>query len=363
MADRRMRPHLNDRHMISERTARTLRTQANPLHIYRERDSRFAARRYTADFILHPDIEHSEEDEEETADILEAPESSRGGAALYDAYTSLRPSSTRLTSLDPVDRLRSTVTSPRPPSPPTPLIGGDTVGLPPPPPLSSVYLAPHGPSSLTRQRTLRRPATRTRAMDFNDFTSRRRSIVRQNGEVSEPVRAEDSADGTWRFSSPPERAGSSDAPSPSAHRLGRRFFPFTAWSDPHLRINPDNDGWTVGPGESSGSGHQSSSQLWHQFTGRPFAGERSPTTIPRLRRGGQPALESILPLRGYTSLGSLTPQSDDPSRSMDDRTPSRASSSTAPGRLHNSEMDALDEASRQLLTPRSISPAGEAFHL
>ena len=121
MADRRTRPHPSARRMISERTAKTLKTQASPSHIYRERSGRHAARRYTADFILHPDIEHSEEDEDETADLLEASESSRGGAALYDAYASLRPSSTRLIPLDTADRLRSTVTSPRPPSPPTPV--------------------------------------------------------------------------------------------------------------------------------------------------------------------------------------------------------------------------------------------------
>lgn len=359
MADRRTRPHSTDRRMISDRTARTLRTQASALHTYRDR--RFAARRYTADFILHPDNERSEDDEDEAADILEASESSRGAPALYDAYAAFRPSSTRFLPVDSADRLRTTVTSPRPPTPPTPLIGGDATSLPPPHPPSStpLYLAPSGPSSaLTRQRTLRRLA-RSRGADFNDFTSRRRSIVRQHTEASDPIRAEDSADGTWRFSSLLERPSPSDTPSSSTHRLGRRFFPLASWSDPHLRIEPDTDNWTPDTGEPSNPGQQSSSQLWHQFTGRPFTGDRSPVPIPQPRRGAQTGTESTFARYSYPPIGSSTPLPDDALGSTEDRTSSRASSAAAPNRLHNLEMEALDEASRQLLTPRSISPAQE----
>ncbi|KIP08354.1 hypothetical protein PHLGIDRAFT_127086 [Phlebiopsis gigantea 11061_1 CR5-6] len=363
VADRRTRPRANDRRMISDRTAKALRSQTHQLPIYTHR---LTSRRYTADFILHPDIEHSEE-EEESAELRETIESSRPASALYEAYAPFHSFSSR-SFLDSTDRLRSTVTSPRPTSPSTPFIGGDLTGIPPPPPLS--YIAPAGPSSLGRRRTIRRPG-RSTTMDFDDFTSRRRSIVRQHVETSEPVRAEDSADGTWRFSSSLGRPSPSEPASSSTYRLSRRSLPLSSWSDPHLRIDPDNDDViesTATDGapdaeEPSGTGHQSSSQLWHRLTGRPYTDDRSGTVVPRLRRGGQPAPESMFPRYASLVTESSTPRLDGPAGATEDRVPSRASSSTSASRIHSSEMDALDEVSRQLLTPRSISPAEDAFRM
>ena len=350
--------------MISERTAKALRSQTHQVPIY---TNRLASRRYTADFILHPDIEHSEDDDD-ASEQREVAESSRPASALYEAYAPFHAFASRSLPADSADRLRSTVTSPRPASPLTPLIASDLTGIPPPP--SSVYIAPAGPSSLNRRRTIRRPG-RSPTMDFNDFTSRRRSIVRQHVETSEPVRAEDSTDGTWRFSSTLDRLGPSEVASSSTHRFSRRSFPLSPWSDPHLRIDPDSDGVrqsTAADGiadteEPSATGHQSSSQLWHRLTGRPYTDDRSGSVAPRLRRGGQPAPESIFPRNASPATESSTHRLDGPSGATEDHVPSRASSSTSAGRIHSSEMDALDEVSRQLLTPRSISPAEEAFHM
>lgn len=269
--------------------------------------------------------------------------------------------------------LRESVTSPRPLSPPTPVLGGES--LPPSLPLPSVYLAPTGPTALSRQRSVRRPA-RSRTMDFNDFTTRRRSIVRHTAETSEPVRAEDSTDGTWRFSSLLDRPTPSDSSaSSSTHRLGRRFYPLTSWSDPHLRIDPESDTLRYpealtalegsGSGESSGSNHQSSGRLWYAFTRHPSASTSDGTTLPRLRRGGLQAPESLYSRYGSPTTDSIAPLPDGPSGGSQDHPLSRSpatGSGTVP-RVQNSEMDALDEVSRQLLTPRSISPPDEVFHI
>ena len=316
--------------------------------------------------------------------MLEAAESSRAGPAIYDALSSFRPPTTRslLADTAQASMLRETVTSPRPMSPPASVLEAAANSIP------AFYLTSPGPSSsLSRARTVRRP-TRTapaRTNDFNDFTSRRRSIVRANAESSESVRAEDSADGTWRFSLL-ERAGSShDGPSTSASRLGRRFSPLTAWSDPHLRIEPDRDPYMVFPheddrgdaGEPSGSGsaHQSSSQLWYSLTGRTSpSSDRSIAPVPRLRRGGLRAPESMLSRLTSPSTEASSPRAVSPLRPLppisagaygpEDPGTSRISSSGSSGssRVQN-EMDALDEASRQLLTPRSISPAGDVYHI
>jgi hypothetical protein len=368
MAERRTRPHVDDRRLISERTAKTLRMQASALHIYRGRTHhRFINPRYTADFLLEHEDDRSEEEAEE-AELLDAGISSGGGAALYDAYLPFRPPPTRSYLADAVPFTRQTVTSPRPVSPPPPILPRDSIftSLP-------SLLGPSTSTSLSRQRAARRPL-RSRTTDFTDFATRRRSIVRANAELSDTVRAEDSADGTWRFASQ-DRVGSTDpAPSSSTNRFGRRFSPLTAWSDPHLRINAGADTpWTLSPAPDDrvdsaepSTSHQSSSQLWYSFTGRrsPSAGDRPTGAVPRLRRGGLHAPESMFSRYTSPATESTTPQPDVSSGISEEPSSSRLSTSSGPsGRIQNSEMDALDEASRQLLTPRSISPAVDVYHM
>ncbi|GJE84060.1 hypothetical protein PsYK624_001350 [Phanerochaete sordida] len=379
VADRCTRPTPSDRRLVSETTAQTLRQQASPPRIFRAR-SRLASRRYPADFILHPEHDHSGDDDDETAEMLDHTDASRSGPALWDAYhNSLRPPVPRL----PLDRaqlptLRETVTSPRPLSPPTPILDAASSSIP------AFYLTSPAPStSLTRSRTIRRPhrSASTRSTDFNDFTSRRRSIVRANAESSESVSAEDSTDGTWRFSTRTASIGH-DGPSTSQER---RIPTLAAWSDPHLRLEgdpypphpphiADDDVDLVEP-SGSGSAHQSSSRLWHSLTGRASPASDRPTApIPRLRRGGLRAPESMLSRITSPSTDASSPRPRSPLRPLppisagaygpEDLGPSRASGSgsSGSGRGQN-EMDALDEASRQLLTPRSISPATDVYHI
>lgn len=317
--------------------------------------------------------------------MLDAAESSRSGHALWDAYlSSLRPPAPRPLMPDTThaSTLRETVTSPRPLSPPTAILDAASSSIP------AFYLTSPGPSSsLTRSRTIRRPnrTSSTRTTDFDDFTSRRRSIVRANAESSEPVRAEDSADGTWRFPSPLDRS-SQDGPSTGASRFGRRVSPLTPWSDPHLRIGPDRDLLTglfgddddradTGEASSSSSTHQSSSRIWYTLTGRTSPPpDRSIAPMPRLRRGGLRAPESMLSRLTPSTTDASSPRPRSPLRPLppisagaygpEDPGNLRATGpgSSGSGRGQN-EMDALDEASRQLLTPRSISPAGDVYHI
>ncbi|EKM59112.1 uncharacterized protein PHACADRAFT_249338 [Phanerochaete carnosa HHB-10118-sp] len=364
-AERRTRPNPTDRRLISERTAKTLRMQASASHIYRER-SRLATRRYPADYIFSPDHEHSEDDEDETVEMLEAAESSRTAPALYDAYT-FRPPATRSFVLEDAAQasmLRETVTSPRPLSPPTAMLEAASSSIP------AFYLAsPGSSSSLTRSRTVRRPnrTASTRTTDFSDFTSRRRSIVRANVESSESVRAEDSADGTWRFSLL-DRAASSphDGPSTSPSRPDR---------DSYMVFPHEEERVDAGEPPSSGSMHQSSSRPWYSHTGRASpSSDRTIAPMPRLRRGGLRAPESMLSHLASPSTETSSPRAGSPLRPLppintgayepEDSGTSRASGSgsSSSGRVQN-EMDALDEASRQLLTPRSISPVGDVYHI
>lgn len=365
VAERRTRPTSADRRLISERTAKTLRMQASATHIYRER-SRLATRRYPADYILHPEPSQSEDDEEETAEMLDAAESSRSGHALWDAYlSSLRPPAPRPLMPDTThaSTLRETVTSPRPLSPPTAILDAASSSIP------AFYLTSPGPSSsLTRSRTIRRPnrTSSTRTTDFDDFTSRRRSIVRANAESSEPVRAEDSADGTWRFPSPLDRS-SQDGPSTGASRFDRDLLTGL--------FGDDDDRADTGEASSSSSTHQSSSRIWYTLTGRTSPPpDRSIAPMPRLRRGGLRAPESMLSRLTPSTTDASSPRPRSPLRPLppisagaygpEDPGSLRATGpgSSGSGRGQN-EMDALDEASRQLLTPRSISPAGDVYHI
>ncbi|KAG5648772.1 hypothetical protein DXG03_000121 [Asterophora parasitica] len=288
LAERRTRPNINDRRLIADRSAKSLRLLATPLRIYRDRSmGRYHPSRRTAnltDYLNAPPREMDvEEDHDE--DIFErmlegAPGPTIEGARitsdnLYEAYG---------TNVGPSTR---TIASPSPPA----------EDLPSPPAIHpaprwsvSAGLPPH---MLTRQPSIRRPM-HSRTVDFNDFTHRRRSATRENSATRDDSRATSEV-----------REGSSTRTSQSA----RRFFPFMRmrrydnsdpWgSDIHFSNNTEENGLIYPPENTP----------WFNMT-PPL---REPTTmeevladaelseershrevVPRLRRGGLRAPESIL---------------------------------------------------------------------
>lgn len=176
-------------------------------------------------------------------------------------------------------------------------------------------------TSLSRTDSMRRQA-RSRIVDFNEFTQRRRLSMRQDSHEDSSVRAEaeDSADGTWRFrlsrsgssrDSQPSVASPSSLRTPSvvpAHYLSRAY-PWAAdTAEAATESNADL------PSAASSSSGPSSSQTWFALTaGQPTPpGEEASTlstrrsTIsdihearrqviaPRLRRGSIRPPETLL---------------------------------------------------------------------
>ena len=121
MAERKQRPNAGDRRLISERTAKSLRMQAAPLHIYRgghgsirDRARRYIplphSRPYTS---IHDRLSESE-GEEEYGSMLgrgEPLEGAQINTDLYDAYFS--SSSSSYVPRSP-DRARDSAQSPEP---------------------------------------------------------------------------------------------------------------------------------------------------------------------------------------------------------------------------------------------------------
>lgn len=357
VADRRTRSSAVDRRLISQHTADCLRTQAGTRHIYRQYTG-WAARSRRP--YIQPAFSTAFSDEEDDiAESAHPPEGVRVNSDLYDAYRPVEmqvelaqgTSHTR----DP-DRALEMILSPRPrPSSP-------------PPPLMTARRPIVGPtsSSLVRQNSIRR-STRPRTTDFSDFTSRRRTLVRQNREPNgDTVRPEESSDGTWRFLSSPEHPEAEEGQSSAGlRRRPRRFFPLSAWSDPHLRIDPDDRSPRDGTAPSTQppifppSESQSSAELWYSLTaGSPpsassAAGSSRVNDIgpgaPRLRRGGLQAPEALLSRFAPTPAEELLAGLNARRRSV---------TTDAESAYTEAEQSRRDEVT-QLLTPRSVSPLAE----
>jgi len=347
LADRRTRPNPIDRRLISERSAKGLRF--SPLNIYRSRTSRHVRSRSfnpSAHYPFPDPLLQSTDDEDELDLLNGGPpmEGVRVNTELYDAYgpgsyhimealpRTSEPSPLGSPSEGP-EADRETVTSPRPVSPPLP-VGHfrnsfwGTGGV--------------GSTTLSRQNSIRRPI-RSRTVDFNDFTSRRRSTIRQNNTQG----AESLRDDEPTLSNVPN----------SSNPL-RRFMPLP-WTEARRRTE------TLPPirtlRESSASPidqPESSSQLWYSLTNsatsaRPaFSGPIRPLVAPRLRRGGLRAPESML--SRYASPLPENP-SDTLSFSAADEV---GSGSPRIENSHHADWEPREEIG-QLLTPRSISPVGE----
>lgn len=145
----------------------------------------------------------------------------------------------------------------------------------------------------SRQAGVRRPI-RARAVDFNEFSARRRTSFRDAGDSEDPRPSEDTSEFASWFSPPLDEPEGSSGSQPHA----RRFFPTTrrrrdgpAWHDVAAgeRIYPPGEVHTIlrpWHGPSSGS----SNTVGDHDDGLPTPPS---DTTPRLRRGGVRAPESI----------------------------------------------------------------------
>ncbi|KAJ7498555.1 hypothetical protein FB451DRAFT_1384364 [Mycena latifolia] len=290
LAERRLRSSPGDRRLIADRTAKSLRLLATPIRIYHERRNPGRRAGLTEYLTTPPEEMDMDEDDEEFDTLLDRAgmpvEGVRVNSELYDAYV---PASWTSGS--------STRRSFPAASPPTPTLSDDT---PPPPMLSpppstrsniwSLPPAAPGSLSLSRQPSLRRP-NRSRTVDFNEFTSRRRSSNRD-------LRAEPTGEEPWA------------RPTQST----RRFFPFSYQTRRHdLRWNNEVTGessgaelsdeplsYTIEPTPSSATffsfptpiSSNASSQDGHPAE---TSEERATSSaVPRLRRGGVRPPESLL---------------------------------------------------------------------
>ncbi|KAH9899598.1 hypothetical protein C8Q73DRAFT_680467 [Cubamyces lactineus] len=333
MAERRTRPNPLDRRLISERTAKTLRMQAAPLHIYRGPSSlRDRSRRGFP--VLPPrsyntfrDILSESDGEDEYGTVLGASgplEGARINTDLYDAY---------FPSTDDLPGSLSRRTEPAPfPSPPHTLPTEPTgawlpSGPPTQPPPSARSVWPTSTSgsgaSLTRQSSIRRlPRPRSVLADFAEFTARRRSTIRNSNTQEDGPRADSSSEPTGRSIASGTRRGTE---SYSTTDPMFAYYPMSPWSSARRRSMPSTSSSTGGNARStataaaedsahdpSGSRSPSSSQLWYSLTSTPpstetaapvagssasaadGASERPQVVAPRLRRGGLRPPESLL---------------------------------------------------------------------
>ncbi|KAI0650483.1 hypothetical protein C8Q79DRAFT_943959 [Trametes meyenii] len=336
MAERRTRPNPVDRRLISEKTAKSLRMQAAPLHVYRGGQAGVRERHTRRSIPILPprsystfhDILSESDGEEEYGTVVNPPgpiEGARINTDLYDAYF---PSTYDL----PGSISRRADSGVAPPASPPPAGPAEPSGAPwvlnspraqSPPSGRSIWHsgASGSGSSLSRQSSVRRPY-RTRTMDFSEFTSRRRSAIRNNNAQEDGPRADSSADVGGRLSAFGMRRSPDSTLPEGLHTYG-----ILPWSSTRRRSLPSSSGSTGGNAPSSSiaveeptstaptSRSPSSSQLWHTLTSAPtpapvepaavamsvFAAgsvdgdhERPQVVAPRLRRGGLRPPESLL---------------------------------------------------------------------
>jgi len=295
LAERRTRQTPSDRRLIADRTAKSLRLLATPLRVYQERRRRTT--HLTEYLTAPPDEMELDEDDDEFENMLEgAVEGARVNSDLYDAYGThswTHPFARRvLASPSPPS------TSEEPASIPPPLLSPTVSSRPTP--WSLPTAAPLSmTTSLARQSSIRRPPARTRTVDFNEFTNRRRSSIRESlGSRADASDASESRE--WNRNS----------------QSARRFFPFSRArrhdSAGILPIGEYGDSSalldaTDEPGTFLAADPSPSSAAWFSFptpvtSASPShdghdtetSDERAQGGTPRLRRGGVRAPESML---------------------------------------------------------------------
>ncbi|KAF8914256.1 hypothetical protein CPB84DRAFT_1840983 [Gymnopilus junonius] len=288
VADRTARTSPNDRKFLSERTIRSLRHLATHSRSYPSRvPGRSHGRRaqhLTDYFTAANDLEMEDDDDfgDPVAENATTLEGARVNSDLYDAFTNTTwPNTRRITaSPSPISDdwpvqlpVRSPPSSSRPW--PTPASSNPTVA----------------PANLSRQASIRR-AARSRVVDFNDFTQRRRPATRDVG------------------ASRSEGAGAETVTEPrdppSSSQTVRRFFPFprpgrrppptavtAGWAADYVEDSPDS------PDEAVQFFAVEPEHAWYDNIVDVRASPNEEDTenllrAPRLRRGGVRAPESIL---------------------------------------------------------------------
>jgi len=238
MAERRTRQTTADRRLIADRTAKSLRLLALPVHIYRDRSlGRGLGRRVNlTDYLTSPpeEMDMEEEEGDEGYDgmtqggetIPSFIEGARVNSDLYDAYnaqgwsahplgsslsrrphTNFPPGFTPSSDQPEANNILDPIPSP------DPRTRNSTWGL-----VGSTTVIGGGSTALTRQPSIRR-SIRSRTVDFNDFSTRRRSTFRNGAADTDDRRSSEDIHGSW-VSGP-----ISDEPlnAPGV----RRFFPFS----------------------------------------------------------------------------------------------------------------------------------------
>jgi hypothetical protein len=314
LAERRSRPPYADRQSIADRTAKVLRQLATPSLVYRERPfvrNTLSSRR-VVNLSELPNMSQEEMDVEEEDDDFEAlmdnsstVEGVRLNPDLYEAYTPAwtptmgsaiprRPPSSNATSLASTAAPESSTD--------TASLSAPIANRTPPWTFTSGTIPP----SLQRQPSIRRPTRGSRTMDFSDFTSRRRSTIRQNAaQEGGSSRSEEISDdsGVTLLLPGDEEVPVVQLPNESASTSRglstRRLFPMNRarprreGNEPALSPLPEpswleeaSDSWFALPTPISSSPSQDADS----------GEERSlvPPSAPRLRRGGLRAPESMV---------------------------------------------------------------------
>ncbi|KAF9567379.1 hypothetical protein CPC08DRAFT_814249 [Agrocybe pediades] len=278
LADRRTRPNVDDRRLISDRTVKSLRVLANSTRGYSHRlaNVRSHARRAVNlnDYFAasHPDLDLGDEDDDfGSMDIAATIEGARVNSDLYDAFNSnpwsaavaRRPSPAPVSDEWALPSQRSPSSSTRPWS-------------------ASTSTTTSIPANLSRTASIRR-ATRSRLVDFNEFTHRRRSANRE-----QPSRS----DAPESVTEPRENLSSQTV---------RRFFPFPRpRRQPQVTSSTHDVTGSLSP-DSDDNGEEYTNVVWYDFTGEHGASPgvdnpeeaESLLRAPRLRRGGVRPPESI----------------------------------------------------------------------
>lgn len=347
LADRRNRTNVGDRKLIAERTAKSLRALSMDYKSIRRRS--VARRPVLSEYLTSPPARVVDMDDDDEFDHLLDPMSStiegvRINSNLYDAYGSDSWNDGWIGSAG-----ATTVVQHRSPTPTDVLSGSDPQTQSSPPaadvrrnnmPTSLFGPMPLSHASPSRVSSIRRPI-RSRTVDFNDFTSRRRPNMRDShSTIRDSLRQS-----LGILSESPEPSHVTDSrereSSWTTASSTRRFFPLPRRS--RVRDSPPAEIIDIIEDRSEPRSAPPSS-YWFPFpspvTSRspissPIAeiSEERTLAVPRLRRGGVRAPESILsrhasPLADLAALPSPVSLGD--TADIGDRERARSSLSVPP---------------------------------
>ncbi|KAJ7591536.1 hypothetical protein C8J56DRAFT_935798 [Mycena floridula] len=278
VADRLTRNTITDRRLIADRTAKGLRQLAAPGRIHHRRYARRSATLTPDRYVPGPPGEMVMEEDDEFDSLLDGQvEGARMNSDLYEAYGN-QPAWASAVFHSRTVSPSSEPGSPRPSdSPPNPPAAHTSS-------LSRILSNSSGSTSLQRQPSIRHAARRTRTVDFNEFSARRRSSYRDSVPADEP--------------------GQNDSRDRASQR---RFFHFprntsryeASWSSPWT---DENDEMRAFPLVESSSSSAPGAWIYpmpltptlsRESTDNETTDDRA-TAQPRLRRGGVRAPESML---------------------------------------------------------------------